>query len=127
MRQATKVCLYPTAEQADFLNRQFGAVRFVYNKALHILSHRYRLHGQSLNAKHDMKKLLPVVKRSRKYARLREAGSMALQQACINLDRAFQNLFHPKLKTRYPRFKRKHGKQSSYHCCGMKTKCHPRK
>ncbi|WP_304525763.1 transposase [Halomonas sp. I5-271120] len=121
MRQATKVRLYPTAEQADFLNRQFGAVRFVYNKALHILSHRYRVHGQSLNAKHDMKKLLPVAKRSRKYGWLREADSMALQQACINLDRAFQNFFNPQLKARYPRFKRKHGKQSSYHCVGIQV------
>nr|WP_298249632.1 transposase [uncultured Halomonas sp.] len=121
MRQATKVRIYPTAEQVDFLHRQFGAVRFVYNKALHILSHRYRVHGQSLNAKHDMKKLLPVAKKSRKYGWLREADSMALQQACINLDRAFQNFFNPTLKARYPRFKRKHGKQSSYHCVGTQV------
>ena len=28
--------IYPTPEQAKFLNAQFGAVRFAYNKALHI-------------------------------------------------------------------------------------------
>lgn len=38
MLKASKVRIYPTPEQAAFLNRQFGAVRFTYNKALHIIS-----------------------------------------------------------------------------------------
>jgi hypothetical protein len=37
---ATKVRLYPTPEQAEFLGRQFGAVRFVYNRALAVKRHR---------------------------------------------------------------------------------------
>ncbi|PPC75008.1 transposase, partial [Pokkaliibacter plantistimulans] len=45
--------------------------------------------------------------------------SIALQQACINLDKAFQNFFDPKLPARYPKFKRKLGKQSSYHCMSV--------
>lgn len=36
MLRATKIRIYPTPEQAAFLNAQFGAVRFAYNKALHI-------------------------------------------------------------------------------------------
>ena len=67
MLKATKVRIYPTTEQAEFLNRQFGAVRFCYNTGLRIMSHRYKRHGQSLSAKHDIKKLLPVAKKSRKY------------------------------------------------------------
>ena len=90
MLKATKVRIYPTTEQAEFLNRQFGAVRFCYNTGLRIMSHRYKRHGQSLSAKHDIKKLLPVAKKSRKYGWLKEADSMALQQSCINLDHAFQ-------------------------------------
>ncbi|WP_163560581.1 helix-turn-helix domain-containing protein, partial [Halomonas sp. NO4] len=121
MLKATKVRIYPTPAQAAFLHRQFGSVRFVYNMGLRILSHRYRVHGQALSAKHDIKKLLPVAKKSRQYGWLREANSMALQQACLNLDRAFQNFFNPQLKARYPRFKRKRGKQSSYHCVGVKV------
>ncbi|KER04198.1 helix-turn-helix domain-containing protein, partial [Photorhabdus temperata] len=35
MLRATKVRLYLTPEQAEYLNGQFGAVRFAYNKALH--------------------------------------------------------------------------------------------
>ncbi|MFC0468756.1 helix-turn-helix domain-containing protein, partial [Halomonas alkalicola] len=48
MLKATKIRIYPTTEQAVFLNRQFGAVRFVYNTGLRIMSHRYQRHGQSL-------------------------------------------------------------------------------
>ncbi|MEQ5801248.1 RNA-guided endonuclease TnpB family protein [Halomonas sp. H10-9-1] len=121
MLKATKVRLYPTTEQAEFLNRQFGAVRFVYNTGLRIMSHRYKRHGQSLSAKHDIKKLLPVAKRSRQYGWLKDADSMALQQSCINLDQAFQRFFDPKQKAGYPRFKSKRGKQSSYHCVGVKA------
>nr|WP_244860118.1 transposase [Nitrosococcus oceani] len=117
MLKATKIRLYPTREQAEFLNRQFGSVRFCYNTGLRIMSHRYKRHGQSLSAKYDIKKLLPVAKKSRKYGWLKEADSVALAQACINLDKAFQRFF--KEKKGYPRFKRKRGKQSSYHCMSV--------
>ena len=121
MLKATKIRIYPTEEQADFLNQQFGAVRFAYNKALHIISSQYRRHGVSLKAKRDLKPLLAVAKRSRKYSWLKHYDSIALQQACINLDRAFQNFFDPKLPSRYPMFKNKHGRQTSYHCTSIKV------
>ncbi|SDO08911.1 putative transposase [Halomonas shengliensis] len=121
MLKATKIRIYPTTEQAEFLNRQFGSVRFVYNTGLRIMSQRYQRHGQSLSAKHDIKKLLPVAKTSRKYGWLKEADSIALQQACLNLDHAFQRFFDPKQKAGYPRFKSKRGQQSSYHCVGVKA------
>lgn len=53
MLRATKVRIYPSPEQAEFLVAQFGAVRFAYNKALHIKSHTYRLRGISLSPKKD--------------------------------------------------------------------------
>ena len=119
MLKATKVRIYPTPKQAEFLNRQFGAVRFTYNKALHIISSQYKRHGLKLKAKKDLKPLLAVAKKSRKYHWLGDFDSIALQQACINLDKAFQAFFDPKLPARYPTFKRKHGKQSSYHCMSV--------
>lgn len=119
MLKATKVRIYPTPEQADFLNQQFGAVRFAYNKALHIISTQYKRHGLKLKAKKDLKPLLAVAKKSRKYHWLKAFDSISLQQACINLDKAFQAFFDPKLPARYPKFKRKHGKQSSYHCMSV--------
>lgn len=121
MLRATKVRIYPTPEQAEYLIAQFGAVRFAYNKALHIKSHMYRKHGTSLSPKKDLKPLLAVAKKSRKYDWLKQYDSIALQQSVINLHQAFDNFFNPKLKAKYPQFKRKHGKQSSYHCVGVKV------
>ncbi|WP_237385135.1 transposase [Xenorhabdus sp. Sc-CR9] len=121
MLRATKVRIYPTQEQADFLMAQFGAVRFAYNKALHLKSHMYRKHGVTLNPKKDIKPLLAAAKKSRKYQWLKQYDSIALQQSVINLHQAFDNFFNPKLKAKYPQFKRRHGKQSSYHCVGIKV------
>ncbi|HAW0905906.1 TPA: helix-turn-helix domain-containing protein [Escherichia coli] len=67
MLRATKVRLYPTPEQAEYLNAQFGAVRFTYNKALHIKKHAYQRHGVNLNPRKDLKPLLAVAKKSRRY------------------------------------------------------------
>ena len=120
MLRATKVRIYPTQEQAEFLIAQFGAVRFAYNKALHLKSHMYRKQGVTLNPKKDIKPLLSVAKKSRKYHWLKQYDSIALQQSVINLHTAFDNFFNPKLRARYPKFKRRHGKQSSYHCMGVK-------
>ncbi len=96
MLRATKVRIYPTPEQAKFLNAQFGAVRFAYNKALHIKKQAYLRHGVSLSPRKDLKPLLAVAKKSRKYAWLKTYDSIALQQAVINLDVAFSNFFNPK-------------------------------
>lgn len=120
MLRATKVRIYPTPEQAEFLNAQFGAVRFAYNKALHIKKHAYQRYGVSLSPRKDLKPLLAVAKKSRRYGWLKGYDSIALQQALINLDVAFSNFFNPKLKARFPAFKCKHGRQSSYHCVGIK-------
>jgi len=113
MKSATKVRLYPTDEQAAFLNAQFGAVRFAYNKALHISRYMYQRHGVSLRPARDIKPLLAVAKKSRRYSWLKEYDSLALQQAVINLDRAFANFFQKRAKL--PTFKSKRGRQSSYH------------
>ncbi|MBD1227987.1 RNA-guided endonuclease InsQ/TnpB family protein [Xenorhabdus griffiniae] len=119
MYSATKVRLYPTEEQRQALEKQFGAVRFVYNKALHLRSHVYKYHGVSLNNRKDIQPLLPVAKKSRRYAWIANADSHALQVSLQNLDRAFVNFFQK--RARYPRFKSKHGKQSSYHCSSLKV------
>ncbi len=121
MLRATKIRIYPTQDQAEFLIAQFGAVRFAYNKALYLKSHMYRKHGVTLNPKMDIKPLLAVAKKSRKYHWLKQYDSIALQQSVINLHQAFDNFFNPKLKAKYPQFKRRHGKQSSYHCVGVKV------
>ncbi|EKN5956921.1 transposase, partial [Yersinia enterocolitica] len=118
MYRATKVRIYPTPEQAELLEKQFGIVRFVYNKALHIRSHWYKRHGVSLNNVKHIQPLLPIAKKSHSYSWLKQADSNSLQVALQNLDQAFKNFFEKRAK--YPRFKRKHGSQSSYHCSSLK-------
>ena len=116
MRRAVKIRVYPNDVQMDRLTAQWGAVRFVWNKALHAMSHAWKVHGQSLDPQHDLKKLLPIAKKSRRYGWLAQHDSMALQQALINLKKARQSFFER--RTRYPKFKRRHDAQSSYHCTG---------
>jgi putative transposase len=127
MRRAVKIRIYPDAAQQAQLTDQWGAVRFVWNKALHAMSHQWRVHGRSLDPKHDLKKLLKIAKASRRYGWRAEHDSMALQQALINLGKARRAFFEK--RARYPRFKSRHGRQSSYHCsgriaCGMDDSGH---
>ncbi len=75
----------------------------------------YWRHGVSLSVKRDLKPLLAVAKKSRRYSWLKEYDPLALQQAVINLDKACSNFFNKKLKAGKPIFKSKRGKQSSYH------------
>ena len=117
MHRAFKVRIYPSKNQSVFLNQQFGAVRMVYNKGLAVINHQYKRHNTSLNAIKHIKPLLSVAKKSRKYNWLKSYDSIALQEACRNLNIAFNNFF--KKTARYPKFKNKHGKQSSYHCTSI--------
>ena len=117
MLKALVVRLYPTPEQARFLRGQFGAVRFVWNKGLSIKRHYYRVKGKYLDPVHDLKKLIAVAKRHRKYAWLKAYDVMALQESLRHLGTAFSRF--SKKEAGYPRFKRRRGEQSSYHCTGV--------
>lgn len=119
MLRATKYRIYPTEEQAVFLNNQFGAVRFVWNKALGAKKHFYKFHGINLSPVKDLKPFLSIAKKSRKYSWLSGADSIALQESLRHLQTAFKSFFDSKLNIRFPRFKSKHGKQSSYHCMSV--------
>ncbi|MTH94719.1 RNA-guided endonuclease TnpB family protein, partial [Roseibium sp. RKSG952] len=101
------------------LNRQFGIVRFVWNRALAAKKHYFKVRGKNLSPTRDLKPLLAVAKKSRKYGWVAQADSIALQEALRNLQTAFQKFFDPKLNNGFPRFKSKHGKQGSYHCMSV--------
>ena len=113
LQRALKVRLYPENEQKIFLNAQFGAVRFAWNKALAIKNHYYKYHNQNLKPSKDIKPLLSIAKNHDKYSWLKDYDSLALQQAVINLNKAFNNFFTK--RAGFPRFKKRNGKQSSYH------------
>ncbi len=94
--------LYPKKDQIDFLNRQMGHCRFVYNKLLEIAKRDYEGSGKSWNY-YEYKKLLPKLKE--KYPFLKEANSQSFQEAVKWLDRAFKNFFEK--RARFPQFKSK--------------------
>lgn len=117
MLQATKVRLYPTKEQKEFLSGQFGAVRFCFNRSAALKKRFYEKKGISLSIIKELKPLLSIAKKSRKYAWLAQYDSISLQEAVRHADTAFKNFFAKRAK--YPKFKSKNGKQSSYHCTSV--------
>lgn len=117
MLQITKVRIYPTREQEQFLNGQFGAVRFCYNTAVALKRDFYRKKGVSLSVIKEIKPLLSVAKKSRKYGWLGQYDSISLQEAVRHADAAYQRFF--KKQARFPKFKSKREKQSSYHCTSV--------
>lgn len=114
---ATKVRLYPTPEQSRFLNGQFGVVRFCYNKAVALKRDFYGRKGISLSVIKEIKPLLSVAKKSRKYGWLSQYDSMSLQEAVRHADTAYKQFF--KKEARFPQFKSKRNRQSSYHCTSL--------
>ena len=94
--------LYPTKEQIEFLNRQIGHCRFIYNKLLEIAKEGYERKGKKWNY-YEYKKLLPELKKE--FPFLKEANSQSLQEAVKWLDRAFKNFF--KGLAKFPKFKSK--------------------
>jgi putative transposase len=94
--------LYPNKNQKEFLNRQIGHCRFVYNKLLEIAINDFKTNGKKWNF-YEYKKLLPKLKEQ--YPFLKEANSQSLQEAVRWLDRAFKNFF--KGLSGFPKFKKK--------------------
>jgi putative transposase len=104
----------PTDEQAGFLDRQFGAVRFVFNKALHIKTHQCARRKPVREARPDA----PAGGRQEK-PQVWLAGRLRppVPAAGVHQRRPGVQEFLRGAR-QVPRFKRKRGAQSSYHCGG---------
>jgi len=104
--KAYKFRLYPTQEQEQLLAKTFGCVRFVYNK---MLAERKETYEQFKGDKEALKKQkLPTpAKYKSEYPWLKEVDSLALANAQLNLQSAYQNFFSGRAE--FPKFKsRKH-------------------
>ena len=88
MNKAIKYRIYPNKDQTDFFNKCFGCCRFVYNQALNWRILAYNADKTSLNY-NDTAYGLTTIKKY--YPWLKEADSIALQQALRHLDAAFKN------------------------------------
>ena len=94
MLKGMKYRIYPSTEQIEFIERQFSAIRFVWNKSLFLKDHYYRFRKISLDVNKDIKKLLAYAKTTKKYSWLKDFDSITLQQSCINLDKTFKKFFN---------------------------------
>ena len=102
MLRAIKYELRPNATQRSLINRTCGCCRFVYNSALAFAK-------QNRVSNYDLVKRLPGLKSE--FDWLKEVPSQALQQAVIDLGKAFKNKF--KGHNDWPVFHKK-GRRDSY-------------
>jgi putative transposase len=107
-RQAFKFELMPNGEQQRQMRRFAGSCRFVYNKALALQKEMYELTKRS-HTRFQLDKLLTLWKQETPW--LSETPSHALQQALVDLDRAYTNFF--KKRADFPKFHKK-GQRSSF-------------
>ncbi len=108
-----KFRLYPHSAQREWLARQFGACRFVYNHFLQARIDYYTAHKEEAKkglTYQDTALLLTQLKRIEGYEWLKEANSQALQHSLRDLDTAYKNFFHQRAS--FPRFKSKRAEQA---------------
>ena len=107
VNKAFKFRIYPTIKQIFQIETNFNCSRFVFNHLLDRTSKAYKRRSQSFS-KYELIKLLPSIKNFAPF--LKQADSIALQASVDCLDTAYKNFFQKRAK--YPRFKKKHSKQS---------------
>ena len=105
MNKAYKFRLYPTLEQRIIFAKTFGCVRFIYNKMLNDRIEHYKSTKQSL-------KNTPAQYKT-EYPWLKEVDSLALANAQLHLNSAYNNFFS-KPERGFPRFKSKKATKATY-------------
>lgn len=110
VKRAYKYRFYPTPEQAYLLNRTFGCVRLVWNKALAERTRRYQQEKISTSYV-ETAHWLTTWKRDPDLAFLAEVSNVPLQQTLRQQQVAFNNFFAK--RARYPRFKSKRKSRAS--------------
>ncbi|MFJ1256342.1 RNA-guided endonuclease InsQ/TnpB family protein [Cupriavidus sp. CuC1] len=102
--QSFKFELMPTGEQARKMRQFAGACRFVYNKALALQKENHAAGGKFIG-KFAMKKCFTEWRNSAETPWLAGAPRHPVDEAILDLDRAFQNFFAKRAD--FPQFKRK--------------------
>ena len=105
MNKAYKFRIYPNAEQRTMLAKTFGCVRFIYNRMLSDKIKHYEETKQKLNNTPAQYK--------NEFEWLKEVDSLALANAQMNLQTAYNNFFRSP-KTGFPKFKSKKSNRKSY-------------
>ena len=105
MLKAYKYRLYPNKEQEEYFSKCFGCVRFIYNRMLSDKIEYYKETKQKLNNTPAQYK--------KEFEWLKEVDSLALANAQMNLQTAYNNFF-TRPETGFPNFKSKKNHYYSY-------------
>ena len=97
--------LYPNKTQKIYFSKCFGCVRFIYNQMLSDKIKYYKETGMKLNNTPAQYK--------KQYEWLKEVDSLALSNAQMNLQSAYNNFFRDK-SIGFPKFKSKKKNRDSY-------------
>ena len=110
VKRAYRYRFYPTPEQAALLNRTFGSVRYVYNRALAERSRAWTQEQRRVTFAETCR-MLTAWKNDPETAWLYEVSNVALQQGLQHLQHAYVNFWAK--RARYPAFKSKHKSRAS--------------
>lgn len=105
MLKAYKYRLYPNKQQKEYFAKTFGCVRFIYNKMLSDKIKYYEEHKKKLNNTPAQYKSV--------FEWLKEVDSLALCNAQLNLETAYNNFFS-RPEVGFPKFKSKKTHAYSY-------------
>ena len=123
MEYSYKFRIYPSATQAQQIQRTFGCCRFVWNYYLAMRKEIYEQDGKTMNY-YDCSKDMTQLKTNLTW--LKEVDATALQSSLQNLDTAYQNFFRrvkQGQKPGYPKFKSKRNRKQSYKSKSVKVFC----
>lgn len=118
INKAYKIRLYPNKSQLNMIEQSFGCSRFIYNSMLAERKAIYELHKDDENRQALWEHKYKTEKDyKQEFAWLKDVESSSLQQARIDLSRAYTNFFNSlsgksKGKSQFPKFHRKGVKES---------------
>jgi putative transposase len=105
MNKSYKFRIYPNSDQKLLFEKTFGCVRFIYNKMLADKIEYYKETKQLLNNTPAQYK--------NEFEWLKEVDSLALANAQMNLQKAYNNFFRDS-KIGFPKFKSKKKSKNTY-------------
>lgn len=118
VNKAYKIRLYPNKSQVNMIEQSFGCSRFIYNSMLAERKAIYELHKDDKNRQalwaHKYKTEKDY---KQEFAWLKDVESSSLQQARIDLSKAYSNFFNSlsgksKGNSQFPKFHKKGVKES---------------
>jgi len=111
IKKAYKFRIYPNRVQREYFEKNFGAMRFVYNTVLSYKIDSYK-HSKKYSAYDAIEDFIKI-KKIKGYEWLNIVDSQSINQSILDLDDAFQRFFKVK-SNGFPKFKSKKNKKDSF-------------